>query len=166
MSQVRQYELVYITTPDTTEEVLADLHQQIAAIVDRFGGKIDRTEPWGRRKLAYDINNQREGTYVLEVIAGPGAMTAEIDRRLRVIDTVMRHLIVRVDEELAVAERAKSRRKAATVARRVRRGLPPEPTETELHRRREEDDDLDMGIDLGFRGDRGDRGDRGERGER
>ena len=59
-------------------------------------------------------------------------MTAELDRRLRVVDIVIRHMIVRVDEELAVAERAKARRKAAMAARRVRRGLPPEPTETEL----------------------------------
>jgi small subunit ribosomal protein S6 len=156
MSNTRQYELVYIALPDSTEEVLADLHQQVAAVVERFGGTIDRTEPWGRRRLAYDINNQREGTYVLEVISGPAAMTAELDRRLRVLDVVMRHLIVRVDEELAVAERAKTRRKNATVARRVRRGLPPEPTETELHRRREENEDLDAGGDMGFR-ERGDR---------
>jgi small subunit ribosomal protein S6 len=152
MSTVRQYELVYIALPDSTDEVLADLHQQIVAIVERFGGKIDRTEQWGRRKLAYDIAHQREGTYVLEVMSGPTAMTAELDRRLRVIDTVMRHLIVRVDEELAVAERAKSRRKAATVARRLRRGLPPEPTEMELSRRKEEkDDDLEAGGDTGYR---------------
>ncbi len=51
--------------------------------------------------------------YVLEVINGPGALTAELDRRLRVFDTVIRHMIVRVDEELAVAERARTRRKAA-----------------------------------------------------
>src|SRR4029079_14756180 len=113
---------------------LADLHQQVASIVERFGGTVDKTEVWGRRRLAYDINNQREGAYVLEVISGPAARTAEIDRRLRVLDIVMRHLIVRVDEELAIADRAKTRRKAAPVARRVRRGLPPEPTETELHR--------------------------------
>jgi len=156
MSNVRLYELVYIALPDSTEEALADLHQQIAAIVERFGGTIDKSEAWGRRRLAYDINNQREGTYVLEVISGPPAMTAEVDRRLRVLDIVMRHLIVRVDEELAIAERAKTRRKAATVARRVRRGLPPEPTETELHRRQEENDDLDLVGDAGYRtgGDR------------
>ena len=140
MSTTRQYELVYIASPDATEEALADLHQQVAAVVERFGGQVDRTEPWGRRRLAYDINNQREGHYVLEVLTGPPAMTAEIDRRLRVLDIVMRHLVVRVDEELAVAERAKTRRKDATVARRVRRGLPPEPTETALHPRRQDDD--------------------------
>src|SRR5438309_2201005 len=138
MSTSRQYELVYIAPPDATEEVLAELHQQVLAVLERFGGTIDRTEPWGRRKLAYEIKHQREGTYVLEVISGPGAMTAELDRRLRVLDAVMRHLIVRVDDELAVADRAKARRKEAMAKRRVRRGLPPEPTESELHRREEE----------------------------
>jgi small subunit ribosomal protein S6 len=144
MSAERQYELVYITPPDTTEEALAELHQQVASVVERFKGRIERTEPWGRRRLAYSINNQREGTYVLEVIHGPAALTTELDR----------HLIVRVDEDLAIAERAKSRRKAATVSRRVRRGLPPEPTETELHRRKDDDDDMDGGLEMGFRGGR------------
>jgi small subunit ribosomal protein S6 len=154
MSADRQYELIYITPPDTTDEVMADLHQQVASIVERFNGKIERTEPWGRRRLAYEINKQREGNYVLEVIQGPAALNAELDRRLRVLDVVMRHLIVRVDEDLAVAERAKARRKAATVSRRVRRGLPPEPTETELHRRNDDDDDMEGGLEMGFRGGR------------
>jgi small subunit ribosomal protein S6 len=156
MSTVRQYELIYITPPETTEEVLADLHQQVAAVVDRFGGQIEKTENWGRRRLAYEIGGHREGTYVLDVINGPGALTAELDRRLRVSDTVMRHIIVRVDEDLAAAERARVRRKAATSARRVRRGLPPEPTESERQRRVDDDDDGDSGPDQGFR-ERGDR---------
>ena len=150
MSTTRQYELVYIALPDSTEEAMADLHQQVASVVERFGGTVERSEPWGRRRLAYDINNQREGNYVLEVLNGPAAMTAEIDRRLRVLDIVMRHLIVRVDEELAIAERARTRRKTNMTARRLRRGLPAEPTETELNRRRQDNDDLDAGGDMGF----------------
>jgi len=155
MSDVRQYELVYIAPPETTEEVLADLHTQVAAVVERFGGNIEKTEAWGRRRLAYEIAGHREGAYVLEVINGPGALTAELDRRLRVLDAVMRHMIVRVDEDLAAADRARVRRKSATTARRVRRGLPPEPTESERQRRADEDDD-DGGMDGGFR-ERGDR---------
>jgi small subunit ribosomal protein S6 len=155
MSDVRQYELVYIAPPETTEEVLADLHSQVATVVERFGGTIEKTETWGRRRLAYEIAGHREGAYVLEVINGPGALTAELDRRLRVLDAVMRHMIVRVDEDLAAADRARVRRKSATTARRVRRGLPPEPTESERQRRADEDDD-DGGMDGGFR-DRGDR---------
>jgi small subunit ribosomal protein S6 len=154
VQNVRQYELVYIVPPDTTEEQLADVHKQVAVVVERFGGTIERTEPCGRRKLAYEIAHQREGQYVLEVINAPGTVTAELDRRLRTIDTVIRHMVVRVDEELAVAERARSRRKERTTARRVRRGLPPEPTETELNRRREESDDMDVMMDAGFRGGR------------
>lgn len=151
MSTVRQYELVYIVPPETTEEALAELHAQIVAVADRFGATFERTENWGRRKLAYEIGGHREGVYVLEVINGPGAMTAELDRRLRVFDVVIRHMIVRVDEQLAVAERARTRRKANMASRRVRRGLPPEPTEQEQKRRMEEDDDMD-GPEMGFRG--------------
>lgn len=161
MSTARQYELIYITAPDVTDEVLADLHNQIVAIAERFGGTVSKTENWGRKRLAYEIAGQREGVYVLEVIDGPGAMTAELDRRLRVIDTVVRHMIVRVDEDLAVAERATAERKASMAARRVKRGLPPEPTEGERRRHSDGDDDDDQDVmgDAGF-GPRADRGDR------
>jgi small subunit ribosomal protein S6 len=156
MAAVRQYELIYITPPDITEEALAEVHQQVVAVVERFGAKIEKTENWGRRKLAYEIGRNREGVYVLEVINGPAAMTAEIDRRLRVLDNVIRHLIVRVDEELAAAERARVHRKASMMARRVRRGLPPEPSEAERHRRDDDDDDTEGGMDGGFREGAGD----------
>jgi small subunit ribosomal protein S6 len=144
MSTHRQYELIYITPPETPEDALAELHQQVQSVVERFGGAIERTESWGRRRLAYEIGRHREGIYVLEVINGPGALTAELDRRLRVFDNVLRHLIVRTDEELAVAERARTRRKDAMTQRRLRRGLPPEPTEQERQPREDEDDDDPM----------------------
>jgi small subunit ribosomal protein S6 len=151
MSDQRQYELVYIVPPETTEEALAELHTQIASVVERFGGTFANTENWGRRKLAYEIGGHREGVYVLQVINGPAALTAELDRRLRVFDVVIRHMIIRVDEELAIAERARTERKASMASRRVRRGLPPEPTEQERNRRMEDNDDLD-GPEMGFRG--------------
>src|SRR6187402_3374835 len=141
MSTVRQYELVYIVPPETTEEALTELHSQIASVVERFGGNFEKTENWGRRKLAYEVAGNREGVYVLEVINGPAALTAELDRRLRVFDVVIRHMIVRVDEELAAAERARVRRKTDMAERRTRRGLPPEPTDQERRRHAEDDDD-------------------------
>ncbi len=155
MASVRQYELIYIVPPDSTEETLNDVQQQLQVVVERFGGNIEKTEPWGRRRLAYEIAGQREGVYVYHLLNGPATMMTELDRRLRVLDAVVRHMAVRVDEELAVAERAQVRRKTATTARRVRRGLPPEPTDAERHRREEDDDELDGGMD-GFRdGERG-----------
>jgi len=152
MSSVRQYELIYITPPESTEEALAELHQQVAAVVERFGGSFEKTENWGRRRLAYEIGGFREGVYVLEVINGPAPLMAELERRLRVFDIVMRHMVVRVDEELAAAERARVRRKSNMAERRVRRGLPPEPTDSERKRHAEEDDDSEMGMDHMFRG--------------
>jgi len=126
LSQNRQYELVYIVAPETGEQEIADLHTQIEQIVQRFHGTFDKTENWGRRKLAYEIGHHREGTYVVETITGSGELMKEIDRRLRVTDQVIRHLVVRVDEELRVAQRTSEARKKFSARRRVARGLPPE----------------------------------------
>jgi len=126
MSTARQYELVYIVTPDASEQEIADLHTQIEQIVQRFGGTFDKTENWGRKRMAYDIGHHREGNYVVETITGSGELMKEIDRRLRVIDSVIRHLVVRVDEELRVAQRTTDARKTFVARRRVARGLPPE----------------------------------------
>ena len=72
----RKYELVYIASPDATEAQIADLHTQVEAIVQRLNGTIQKTENWGRRKLAYEIASHKEGTYVLEVIDGDVDMEA------------------------------------------------------------------------------------------
>lgn len=123
MSQARQYELVYIMAPEATEQEIAELHTQIEAIIARYQGELVKTENWGRRKLAFRIGKHREGTYVLEVFTGTGELTKELDRRLKVIDSVIRHLCVRVDEELRLAERTRARRDAET-QKRIAKGLP------------------------------------------
>ena len=140
MSQNRQYELVYIVSPDASEQTIAELHTQVEQIVHRFNGTLDKTENWGRRKLAYEIGNHKEGVYVLEVINGSGELMKELDRRLRVMDQVVRHLVVRVDREKKVVERTRSKRQADSERRRVKRGLPPEPLPSE---RRGDRDDMD-----------------------
>jgi small subunit ribosomal protein S6 len=147
MSQSRQYELVYIVSPDASEQTVAELHTQVEQIVQRFNGSLDKTENWGRRKLAYEIGKAREGTYVVETISGPGEMMKEVDRRLRVTDTIIRHLIVRVDDDLRVAERRRSERKATQARRRTARGLPPEPLPTERRGDRDDIDTDDMGLE-------------------
>jgi small subunit ribosomal protein S6 len=145
MSSTRQYELVYLITPDASEQEIADLHTQIEQIVTRFNATLDKTENWGRRKLAYEIGHHREAVYVVETISSTsGDVMKEIDRRLRVIDQVIRHLVVRVDEELRVAERTRDIRKANQARRRVARGLPPEPAPGESRGDSDMDDDRDM----------------------
>jgi small subunit ribosomal protein S6 len=110
-------------SPEATEQEVTDLHTQIESIVTRYHGELQKTENWGRRKLAYRIGKHREGTYVLEVFTGTGELTKELDRRLKVLDSVIRHLIVRVDEDLRLAERTRARREVET-QRRIARGLP------------------------------------------
>ena len=106
----RQYELVYILPPETTEEQVAELHTQIDAVVQRMSGQFEKTENWGRRKLAYEIGPHKDGVYVLEVINGSGELMKELDRRLRVLDIVIRHMVVRVDEEKKVVDRTRTKR--------------------------------------------------------
>jgi small subunit ribosomal protein S6 len=122
----RQYELVYILPADSTEQQSAEIHDQVAQVVARLQGAIEKTENWGRKKLAYEIGRQKEGVYVLEVINGSGELMKELDRRLRVMDQVIRHMIVRVDEEKKVVERTQTKRRTESERRRVKRGLPPQ----------------------------------------
>ena len=145
----RQYELVYILPPDTTEQQATELHDQIAAVVTRMNGQIERTENWGRRRLAYEIGHFKEGVYVLDVINGSGELMKELDRRLRVMDIVIRHMVVRVDEEKKVVDRTQTKRRSESERRRVKRGLPPQRQPGE-GQRGEPDDDRDDRFDMGL----------------
>jgi len=127
MADTRQYEFVYIIAPTASDQEIADVQAQVESTVQRYGATIEKTENWGRRRLAYEIGGHKEGVYVLHVINGPGEMVREIERRLRVFDTVIRYLAVRVDEDVRRAERAQAERKADVARRRAARGLPPEP---------------------------------------
>lgn len=144
----RKYELVYIVSPEATDEQVAEVHTQVDAVVQRLGGQLEKTENWGRRKLAYEIGRHKEGTYVLEVIHGSGELMKEIDRRLKVLDSVIRHLTVRVDETQAVIERTKARRSTTSQRRRVARGLPADRQPGE-GQRNDADDDRDDRFDMG-----------------
>jgi small subunit ribosomal protein S6 len=146
----RQYELVYILPPDTTEQQSAELHEQIAAVVTRLNGQVEKTENWGRRRLAYEIGHFKEGVYVLEVLNGGGELMKELDRRLRVMDQVMRHMIVRVDEEKKVVDRTRTKRQTESERRRVKRGLPPQrqPGEGRSSESEEADDDRFDGVEV------------------
>src|SRR3954470_9941391 len=136
----RQYELIYILPPETAEQQANELHEQVAQIVTRLHGQIEKTENWGRRKLAYEIGHFKEGVYVLDVINGSGELMKELDRRLKVIDQVIRHMIVRVDEEKKVVERTQTKRRTESERRRVKRGLPPQRQPGEGRQSAEMDD--------------------------
>ena len=100
MQIARQYELIYIVTPESTEEMVTDLQTQVADVVSRFEAKIEKTENWGKRKLAYNIGSFNEGIYTLNLISGPAdkvaEMVSEIERRLRVDDRVIRLSLIHI----------------------------------------------------------------------
>jgi len=79
----RKYELVYVVSPDATDAQIADLHAQVEAIAQRLGGVIEKTDNWGRRRLAYEIGPHKEGTYVLELIEGGGELMLHQSIRVR-----------------------------------------------------------------------------------
>ncbi|MBL8139441.1 MAG: 30S ribosomal protein S6 [Acidobacteria bacterium] len=137
----RKYELVYVMKPEATEAEVAEMQAQVEAIIARLGGALEKTDVWGRRKLAYDIGNHKEGFYVLHVIAGSGELMKEIDRRLRNTEGLLRHLVVRIDESDRKAERSKTIRVEDSRRRRVARGLPPDRQPGEGPQQADGDDD-------------------------
>ena len=146
----RQYELIYILPPDSTEQQAAEIHEQVEAVVSRLHGQIEKSENWGRRRLAYEIGHFKEGVYVLEVINGGGDLMKEIDRRLKVLDQVIRHMVVRVDEEKKVVDRTRTKRQTESERRRVKRGLPPvrQPGEGRAADSEDADDDRFDGVEV------------------
>lgn len=116
---MRKYELIFIVRTDFPEEELGKLITQMEGVVTSHGGKVEKVEKMGRRRLAYRIQRQREGMYVLFVVEGGGETVKEFERRLKVNDAVLKYLSVRVDEELKRAEKAKAWR-AEQAARKPR----------------------------------------------
>lgn len=125
---MRKYELIFIVRTDLPEEDLGKLITQMEGVVTSHGGKIEKVEKMGRRRLAYRVQRQREGVYILFVIEGTGDTVKEFERRLRVNDAVIKYLSVRVDEELKRAEKAKAWR-AERAARKPRPRPPASETQ-------------------------------------
>ncbi|HLL14904.1 MAG TPA: 30S ribosomal protein S6 [Pyrinomonadaceae bacterium] len=110
MAEKRIYEVVFIIDPATGEEDTTRLVENLQKIVTDQGGAITKSESMGRRQLAYRIGRSTEGHFMLFEIEGTGGEIAELERRMRVSDQVMRYLTVRVDEDRRRAEKFKDRR--------------------------------------------------------
>jgi small subunit ribosomal protein S6 len=95
----RSYEVMFIVRPDVVDEELDKLIAGFESTVTTGGGTIKSSEKWGRRKLAYTVRKFNDGNYVLLTIAANGAVVAELERRLRVTEPVIKFITVRMDEE-------------------------------------------------------------------
>lgn len=110
MAEKRVYEVMYIAQPETADEDITKLNEAIQQQIEREGGTIVKTEVMGKRKLAYPIKKKTEGHYTLFEIEGSGQEIAELERRFRVNDTVIRFVTVRVDEERKTAAKLTAKR--------------------------------------------------------
>jgi small subunit ribosomal protein S6 len=125
---MRNYEIIFIVRPDVTEEDVDKLIAQMEGVVAGTGGKLEKVEKLGRRRLAYRVQKQREGIYVLFRLQGSGDTVKEFERRLKVIDTVIKYLSVRIDEDLERAEKFKAlRAKQESKKRRSKPAAAPAP---------------------------------------
>ncbi|HEX9423887.1 MAG TPA: 30S ribosomal protein S6 [Pyrinomonadaceae bacterium] len=141
MDTQRQYEVVFIVDPTADDDEVTRLTESLKQIATDQGGTVTKTESMGRRQLAYEILHKTEGSFVLLEIEGSGKEIAELERRMRVNDRIIRYITVRVDEDRRRAEKFKAKR-ARKAAKRPggqseqRRGSAaefarPEPVEAE-----------------------------------
>lgn len=95
---MRNYELAYIASPDLDEETLTDLQNRIQGWIEDAGGEVVDVEQWGRRKLAYPINNYRDGFYYFVQSQMPSQGPATLDQDLHVTEEVLRYMVIRRDQ--------------------------------------------------------------------
>ncbi len=106
----RIYEMMYIAKPETAAEDIAKLNEGITKVIETEGGSVVKVEDMGKRKLAYEIKRMREGYYTLFEIEGSGKEIAELERRMRVNDAIVRFITVRVDEDRKAADKVRVKR--------------------------------------------------------
>ena len=123
----RTYEVMYMVDPDTPVDTIAKLNQAVGKLVEKEGGTVVRMDDIGLRRLAYPIQKKEDGYYVLFEIEGTGQEIAELERRMRVNDMIMRYITVRVDEDRKAATKRREKREARAAKRTKFR---PAATET------------------------------------
>lgn len=96
---MRSYELIFIVHPQVEGDALTALLDNVKGLVERNGGRVVHVDPWGMRRLAYPIRKQWEGQYVLMRLEMETRGVAALERGLRLSEPILRHLIVRVEEE-------------------------------------------------------------------
>jgi small subunit ribosomal protein S6 len=97
----RLYDLIFICMPTTPEEEIAKIVSTLEQTASEHGGKVEKVEKWGTRKMAYRVAKQREGLYVyLALHSTEGTLIKELERRLKVSDAVIKYMTVRLDEEI------------------------------------------------------------------
>ncbi|MBQ1501400.1 MAG: 30S ribosomal protein S6 [Firmicutes bacterium] len=95
---MREYEVMYIIKPNFEDDKYTEIIEKYNALIQANGGEILKVEPWGKRRLAYEIEKLREGYYVLLRINGAPELPKELERNFKIADEIMRYLVIRVEE--------------------------------------------------------------------
>ena len=98
---MRDYEVLYIVRADLDDDKVQDAVKRVNTLIERSGGTPDRTNLWGKRKLAYEVKHQKEGSYVLQDFRLEPDRVPELEAGLKITEEVLRHLIVRKPEKAA-----------------------------------------------------------------
>jgi small subunit ribosomal protein S6 len=113
---MRVYEVLFIVAPNTEEDDVNALVTQMSDVLTGQGATISKVDRMGRRRLAYPIGKFNEGIYVVLTVEGTGSEIAEVERRMRVNDAIIRYITIRIDEDLKRAEKFRARRAARAAA--------------------------------------------------
>jgi small subunit ribosomal protein S6 len=130
---MRTYEVLFILSPQVPEEEATALSNEFRGVAEKTGATLKNEEAWGRRRLAYPIHKFNEGNYHLFVFESDGSL-AELDRRMKNSDRILRHMIVRTDEDLKRADKLakknpkKERVRPATATTATAPAAPIEPS--------------------------------------
>jgi len=118
---MRVYEVLFIVAPNTEEGDIETLVTQLSDVITNQGAQVAKVDRMGRRRLAYPIGKFNEGHFIVLTVEGTGTEIAEVERRMRVNDAVIRYITIRIDEDLKRAEKFRARRASrvrATAGRR------------------------------------------------
>jgi len=128
---VRNYEVVFVAAPTLTSEELDGFISHVQTVVEGKNGKVVKVDNWGKKSLAYKIDKFREGYYVVLTIEGDGPAIAELERRFRVTDSIIRYISVRTDLALKRSEKIKAarRRKSEKTEPEAQAAETPQPAE-------------------------------------
>lgn len=103
---MREYEVLYIVRADLDDDKVQDAVRRVNTLIERSGGTPERTNLWGKRKLAYEVKHQKDGAYVLQDFQLDPERVPELESALKITEEVLRHLVVRKPEKAAATAAA------------------------------------------------------------
>ena len=98
--RMREYETIYILRPDSTNDVIAQVNQKVRGVIEAGGGILLKIDNWGKRKLAYEVKKQLKGIYLYWRYLATSGVVEELERNLRMLDSVIRYYTVKVDADV------------------------------------------------------------------